>query len=70
MKPTIADIIIDITEMYIVVVKPLNRNFRFVNPSILLGERINQPSSCLVQEVNDNIKSKKNKFLTFKVIMN
>ena len=47
-----------------VVVKPLNKNFRFVNPSTLLGERINQPKSCLVQEVSSKIKSKKNKFLT------
>ena len=31
--------------MYIVVVKPLSKNFRFVNPSTLLGDRINQPNS-------------------------
>ena len=44
-KPIIADIIIDTTEIYIVVVNPLNKNFRFVNPSTLLGDKINQPNS-------------------------
>jgi hypothetical protein len=44
-KPNIIDIIIDTTEIKIVVVNPLNKNFRFVNPSTLLGEIINHPSS-------------------------
>jgi hypothetical protein len=44
-NPIIADKIIDITEIYIVVVKPLSKNFKLVNPSTLLGDRINQPNS-------------------------
>ena len=62
--------IIETTEIKIVVVKPLNKNFKLVNPSILLGDKINQLSSLLPQEVKGKIKSKKNKFLTFKVIKN
>ena len=69
-NPIIADKIIDITEIYTVVVKPLSKNFRFVNPSTLLGDRINQPNSWPLQEVRVKIKSKKNKFFTLKVIMN
>jgi len=69
-NPIIADKIIDITEIYIVVVKPLSKNLRFVNPSTLLGERINQPNSWPLQEVRGKNKSKKNKFFTLKVIMN
>ena len=53
-----------------VVVIPLNKNLRLVNPSILLGDKINQLSSLLPHEVKSKIKSKKNKFLTFKVIKN
>ena len=45
-------------------VRPLNKNFRLVNPSILLGDKINQLSSLLPQEVKSRIKDKKNKFLT------
>ena len=56
--------------MKIVVVKPLNKNLRLVNPSILLGDKINQLSSLLPHEVKGKIKSKKNKFLTLKVIKN
>ena len=56
--------IIETTEIKIVVVKPLNKNFRLVKPSILLGDKINQLSSLLPQEVKVKIKSKKNKFLT------
>jgi hypothetical protein len=44
-KPNIIDITIDTTEIKIVVVNPLNKNFRFVNPSTLLGEIINHPNS-------------------------
>jgi hypothetical protein len=36
---------IDTIEMKTVVVKPLNRNFIFVNPSTLFGEIINHPNS-------------------------
>ena len=53
-----------------VVVKPLSKNFTFVNPSTLLGERINQPSSCSVQELNGKIKINKSKIFTLQVIMN
>ena len=56
--------IIEIIEIKIVVVRPLNKNFRLVNPSILLGDKINQLSSLLPQEVKSRIKDKKNKFLT------
>ena len=63
-NPIIADKIIDITEIYIVVVKPLSKNLRFVNPSTLLGDRINHPNSWPLQELRGKIKSKKSKFFT------
>ena len=56
--------IIETIEMKIVVVKPLSKNLRLVNPSTLFGERINQLSSFVPQEVKGSIRSKKNKFLT------
>jgi len=56
--------IIEMTEIKIVVVIPLNKNLRLVNPSILFGDKINQLSSLLPQEVKGSIRSKKNKFLT------
>ena len=56
--------IIDIIEMKIVVVKPLNKNFKLVSPSILFGDKINQFNSLFPHEVKGKIKSKKNKFLT------
>ena len=56
--------IIETTEIKIVVVNPLNKNLRLVNPSILFGDKINQLSSLLPQEVKGSIRSKKNKFLT------
>ena len=56
--------------MKIVVDKPLSKNLRLVNPSILFGDKINQLSSPLAHEVKDKIKSKKNKFFTLKVIKN
>ena len=62
--------IIETTEMKIVVVKPLSKNLRLVNPSILLGDKINQLSSLLPHEVRGKIKSKKIKFLTLEVIKN
>ncbi len=58
------------TEIKIVVVKPLNKNFKLVNPSILLGDTTNQPSSWPPHDVSGKIKSKKNIFLTFKLIEN
>ena len=60
--------IIETTEIKIVAVKPLNRNFKFVNPSKLFGDRTNQFSSLLLHEVKDKPKSKKNKFFTLRVI--
>ena len=62
--------IIETIEIKIVVVRPLNKNFRLVNPSILLGDKINQLSSLLPQEVKSRIKDKKNKFLTLQFIKN
>ena len=56
--------IIETTEMKMVVVKPLNKNLRLVNPSILLGDKINQLSSLLPHDDKSKNKSKKNKFLT------
>ena len=69
-KPKKIEIIIETAEIKIVVVKPLNKNFKLVNPSILLGDKINQLSSLLPHDVKGKIKSKKNKFLTLKVIKN
>ena len=60
--------IIETTEIKIVVVKPLNKNFKFVNPSKLFGDRTNQFNSLLLHEVKDKPKSKKNKFFTLRVI--
>ena len=69
-KPKKIEIIIETAEMKIVVVKPLNKNFKLVSPSILFGDKINQLSSLLPHEVKGIIKSKKNKFLTLRVIKN
>ena len=63
-SPKKIEMIIETIEIKIVVVRPLNKNFRLVNPSILLGDKINQLSSLLPQEVKSRIKDKKNKFLT------
>ena len=62
--------IIETKEMKIVVVKPLNKNFKLVNPSILLGDKINQLSSLLPHEVKGSIRSRKNKFFTLQFIKN
>ena len=69
-NPKKIEMIIETIEMKMVVVKPLNKNFKFVNPSILVGDKINQLSSLLPHDVKGKIKSKKNKFLTLKVIKN
>ena len=69
-SPKNIEMIIETKEMKIVVVKPLNKNFKLVNPSILLGDKISQLSSLLPHEVRGKIKSKKIKFLTLKVIKN
>jgi hypothetical protein len=44
-NPKIIEIMIDTTEIKIVVVNPLNKNFKLVNPSTLFGEIINHPNS-------------------------
>ena len=59
--------IIETIEIKIVVVRPLNKNFRLVNPSILLGDKINQLSSLLPQEVKSRIKDKKINFSLLKL---
>ncbi len=69
-SPKKIEIIIETTEMKIVVVNPLNKNFRLVKPSILLGDKINQFSSLLPHELKGKINSKKNNFFTLKVIKN
>ncbi len=66
-SPKKIEMIIETTEIKIVVVKPLSKNLRLVNPSILLGDKISQLSSLLPQEVKGKIKSKKIKFLTLKL---
>ena len=58
---------IETTEIKIVVVNPLNKNFKLVNPSILLGDRINQLSSFLPHEAKGKIKSKKINFSLLKL---
>ena len=63
-RPIIIDITIEIIEIYIVVVKPLKRNLRFVKPSTFWGDNISQFNSLLPHEVKGRIKSKKAKFLT------
>ncbi len=47
-----------------VVINPLSKNFKLVDPSMLFGDKINQLSSLLPHEVKGSISSKKNKFLT------
>ncbi len=66
-SPKKIEMIIETTEIKIVVVKPLSKNLRLVNPSILLGDKISQLSSLFPQEVKGKIKSKKIKFLTLKL---
>ena len=68
-RPMNIDITIEIIEIYIVVVKPLKRNLRFVKPSMFWGDNINQFNSLLPHEVRGRIKSKA-KFLTLYVIKN
>jgi hypothetical protein len=64
-NPTIIEIIIETTEMKIVVVNPLNRNLRLVKPSTLFGDKINQLSSFLPHDANGNNRSKKRIFFTY-----
>ena len=63
-NPTNIEITIETKEIKIVVLKPLNKNFRFVKPSILLGDKINQFNSPLLHEVKGKTRSKKSSFLT------
>ena len=62
--------IIETKEIKIVVVNPLSKNLRLVNPSMLYGDKISQLRSLLPHEDKGKIKSKKNKFFTLKVIKN
>ena len=61
-SPKKIEMIIETEEIKIVVVNPLNKNFRFVSPSILLGDKINQFNSFLLHELRGKIKSKKINF--------
>ena len=64
-KPKIIEKNIETRDMYIVVVNPLMRNLRFVNPSTLFGDKINQSNSCFEQELrNNNINIRKIIFFT------
>ena len=64
-RPKIIEINIETRDMYIVVVNPLMRNLRFVNPSTLFGDKINQSNSCFEQELrNNNINIRKIIFFT------
>ena len=69
-SPKNIDINIETIEIKIVVVNPLSKNFRLVNPSMLYGDKISQLRSLLPHEAKGKIKSRKNKFFTLKVIMN
>ena len=53
-RPRIIEINIETRDMYIVVVNPLMRNLRLVNPSTLFGDKINQSNSCFEQELRNN----------------
>ena len=55
-SPRKIEIIIETIEIKIVVVKPLSKNLRFVSPSMLFGDKINQFNSLLPHEVNGKIK--------------
>ena len=64
-RPKIIEMNIETKDMYIVVVNPLMRNLRFVNPSTLFGDKTNQSNSCLEQELrNNNINIRKIIFFT------
>ena len=63
-NPTKIEIIIETKEIKIVVVKPLNRNFRFVKPSMLFGDKISQFNSLFSHEVNGKIRINKSRFFT------
>ncbi len=64
-RPRIIEINIETRDIYIVVVNPLMRNLRFVNPSTLFGDKINQSNSCFEQELrNNNINIRKIIFFT------
>jgi hypothetical protein len=62
--------IIETTEIKIVVVNPLSKNFRLVNPSTLFGDQINQPNYWPLHELSNKAKSKKKIFFTLKLIEN
>ena len=49
--------IIETKEIKIVVVNPLNKNLRFVNPSTLFGDNTSQFKSLLPQDVKNIAKN-------------
>ena len=54
-SPKKIEMIIETEEIKIVVVNPLNKNFRIVSPTILLGYKINQFNSFLLHELRGKI---------------
>ena len=69
-RPSAIENKIDTTDIKIVVVKPLNKNFRFVKPLTLLGDSINQSNSCFPHDKRNNNENSKNKFFTLMFIKN
>ena len=69
-NPNTIDKDIDTIDIKIVVVNPLNKNFRFVKPLTLLGDNINQSHSCFPHDNRKNNENNKNKFFTLIFIMN
>ena len=63
-RPINIDITIEIIEIYIVVVNPLNKNLRFVKPSTFCGDNINQFNSLLPHDVNGKIRISNKRFFT------
>ena len=53
-NPNTIDRDIDTIDIKIVVVNPLNKNFRFVKPLTLLGDNINQSNSCFPHDNRNN----------------
>ena len=56
-RPKKIEMIIETKEIKIVVVKPLNKNLRFVNPSTLFGDKTSQFKSLLPQDVKNIAKN-------------
>ena len=69
-NPNTIDRDIDTIDIKIVVVNPLNKNFRFVKPLTLLGDNINQSNSCFPHDNRNSNENNKNKFFTLIFIKN